>query len=171
MLWLQTPPWGRWLVATVLAVFALWVELRPESMVEHPFATVEILPGDEIGPSNTEERQIPQGLLAAVDAGVSSAAIKPGDPVLASDVVDRESHIPSGWWIVAADVPPNSTPGDQVRVVMLATGEVVEGVVTTALDDDPFSTASGAIAVEPTRAGDVAVAAADGEIAVLVSTG
>lgn len=171
MLWLQTPPWGRWLIAAGIATLALWVELRPEPMVDHPFAIIEILPGDEIGASNTETRAIPRGLLDAIDPGVSTAVIPAGDPVLASDVVDRQNHIPSGWWIVAADVPADSNPGDRVRLVLLATGEVVEGVVTSAFSDDPFSAASGAVAVEPARAGEVAMAAADGQVAVLVSTG
>ena len=171
MLWLQTPPWGRWLIASLLATLALWIELRPEPMVDHPFAIVEILPGDDIGVANTEMRPIPRSMLDSVGTGVSSGAIAPGDPVLASDVVESRSYIPSGWWIVGADVPANTNPGDRVRVVLLTTGEIVDGVVTSAFDDDPFSATSGAVAVEPDRAGEVAIAAADGEIAVLVSTG
>jgi hypothetical protein len=58
-----------------------------------------------------------------------------------------------------------------VRVVLLTTGEIVDGVVTSAFDDDPFSATSGAIAVDADSAGQVAMAAADGDIAVLVSTG
>ena len=72
---------------------------------------------------------------------------------------------------MGADVPADTNPGDRVRVVLLTTGEIVAGVVTSAFDDDPFSATSGAIAVEAGSAGQVAMAAADGEIAVLVSTG
>jgi hypothetical protein len=171
MLWLQTPPWGRWLIASLLATLALWIELRPEPTVEHPFAIVEIVPGDDIGAGNTENRRVPRDLFQSVGSGVASVAIKPGDPVLASDVVEKKSYVPTGWWIVAADVPIDTNPGDRVRVVLLATGEIVDGVITSAADDDPFSATSGAIAVEPGRSSEVAMAAADGEIAILVSTG
>ncbi len=171
MLWLQTPPWGRWLIASLLATLALWIELRPDPSVEHPFAITAIAIGDEVDTVNTEFRQIPKGLLEPVETGVATRSILPGDPVLASDVTDKQSHIPSGWWIVSADVPTKTSPGDRVRVVLLTTGEVVEGVVTSVSDDDPFAATSGAIAVEPNRAGEVAMAAADGQIAVLVSTG
>jgi hypothetical protein len=171
MLWLQTPQWGRWLIASLLATLALWIELRPEPTVDHPFAVIQILAGDEIGVVNTEMRPVPRGLLDSVGSGVSSSAIAAGEPVLASNVVEAQSHIPSGWWIVAADVPANTKPGDKVRVVLLITGEIVDGVITSAFNDDPFSATSGAIAVEADRAGEVAIAAADGQIAVLVSTG
>lgn len=171
MLWLQTPPWGRWLIASLLATLALWIELRPEPNVAHPFAITAIAIGDDVGTANTELRQVPKGLFEPVETGVATRSILPGDPVLTGDITDSQSHIPAGWWIIAADVPTDTSPGDRVRVVLLSTGEVVEGIVTSVGDDDPFAAASGAIAVEPDRAGEVAMAAADGQIAVLVSTG
>ena len=63
MLWLQTPQWGRWLIASLLVTLALWIELRPEPTVDHPFAIIQILAGDEIGVANTEMRPVPRGLL------------------------------------------------------------------------------------------------------------
>ena len=171
MLWLQTPPWGRWLIATLLAILALWIELRPEPLTDHPFAITRILPGEDIGLANTEMRQVPRGLFGPVGSGVAQNTVAAGDPVLASDVVGRDTYIPAGWWIVAADIPANVNPGDRVRVVLLSSGEMIDGVVTSAMSDDPFSTTAGAIAVKPGRAGEVAVAAAEGKIAVLVSTG
>jgi hypothetical protein len=140
-------------------------------MVQHPFAVVDILPGDEIGAVNTKMQLVAKGLLGPIGTGVSRDVVVAGEPVLASDVVARDSYIPDGWWIVAADIPPNVRPGDRVRVVLLNSGEMVDGVVTSGFTDDPFSNASGAIAVESSRASEVAVAAADGSIAVLVSTG
>lgn len=154
-----------------MASVALWVELRPEQMVQHPFAVAEILPGEEIGVANTEMRLVPNGLFGPVGDGVSRDVVDEGEPVLASDVVETDSYIPDGWWIVTADVPTNAKPGDRVRVVLLSSGEIVGGVVTSAITEDPFSNTSGSIAVEPSRASEVAIAAADGSIAVLVSTG
>lgn len=73
--------------------------------------------------------------------------------------------------MVSAEVPVGAHSGDTVTVVLLDTGEAVTGVIVTTSIDDGFSTSGGAIAIEPTSAISVARAAAEGRIAVLISTG
>jgi hypothetical protein len=102
---------------------------------------------------------------------VAAVAIEKGEPILVSDVGDGDSVIPPGWWVISADVPTIARAGDQVKVVLLDSGKVVEGVIAFSVPDDPFAATSGGIAVAPTSASEVAVAAADSRIAVLVSTG
>ena len=172
MLWLQSSPFGRWVAAGLLVAVALWVEFRPDPIVDHPFAIEAIAVGEELTSLNTETRRIPSGLLDLIrpDA-VATQTIESGEPILASHVGDGDSTIPAGWWVVAADVPAIARAGDQVKIVLLDSGKVVEGVIASSVSDDPFAAASGGIAVAPASASEVAMAAADSRIAVLVSTG
>ncbi|MEA1903971.1 MAG: hypothetical protein U9N56_10630 [Actinomycetota bacterium] len=172
MYWLQSPPWGRWFLAAALVVAALWSELRPESTTGHPFASTRILTGESIDAGNTEMRKIPVGLLESISVeGVAIREIAPGSPLLAADVVDRSNSIPTTWWIVEVEVPPHVRRGDDVKVVLLDTGEVIDGVLAFPASDDPFGTGNGGVALPPERASDVAVAAASSRVAVLVSAG
>ena len=172
MLWLQSPPIGRWVVAGLLVIVAIWVEFRPDPLVNHPFAIEAITGGEELTSLNTEIRRIPSDLLDPIDAeAVAARAIDKGEPILASDVGDENSAIPAGWWVISADVPPFARSGDRVRIVLLDSGKVVEGVIASSVPDDPFAAANGAIAVSPASASQVAMAAADSRIAVLVASG
>ena len=171
MIWLQTPPWGRWLLAALIVVVAVWFELRPESTVTHPFAAEDIARGDSIGAPNTKPREVPIGLLPDVPDGVvASRDIPAGAPILTADTTEAGSVVPPGWWMVSIDVPEGSRVGDRVLVVVIDTGLVVEGVVVSVPGSDPFSAATGGVAVPTDHAGTVAVAAVDGRVAVMVST-
>ncbi|MCZ6737626.1 MAG: hypothetical protein O7B77_06585 [Actinobacteria bacterium] len=172
MLWLQSPPLGRWIAAGLLVAVAIWLEFGPDPLVDHPFATEAIAVGEELTSLNTETRPIPSGLLDQVHPNaVAARVIEKGEPILASDVGDGDSVIPVGWWVISADVPAIARAGDRVKIVLLDSGKVVEGVIAFSVPDDPFAAASGGIAVAPASASEVAVAAADSRIAVLVSTG
>lgn len=172
MIWLQSPPWGRWLLAGLLVITALWMELRPDPLIDHPFAVMNISPGEEITTLNTDMRRVPSGLLdPPADGAVAKRPIAAGAPVLATDTGPRTSVVPSGWWVVSADVPRGAIVGDNVRIVILTSGEIVEGFVASAAEDDPFGSTSGGVAVQASVASQVAVAATNGQIAVLVSTG
>lgn len=172
MLWLQTPPWGRWIAAGLVVAAAFWVELRPEPLVDHPFAVTAIAPGDQVNESNTEPRRVPTGLFEPVELGqVAVRGVDTGSPVLGADVGEGRSVVPSGWWIVSTHVPPSATPGDAVSLILLESGSAVEGVVVTASVEDPFGDGSGGVAIPADSAAEVATAAANGRLAVLVSTG
>lgn len=172
MLWLQSPPWGRWLAAGCIVVLALWVELRPDPLGDHPFAANPIAAGETIDESNTDVRRVPVGLLDPVALGATaSRAVAEGSPILPADLSERLSLVPSGWWIVSTDVPLSAAVGDPVRLVMLEAGTTVEGVVASASVDDTFGVVSGGVAVPEEVAAEVATAAANGRLAVLVSTG
>lgn len=172
MIWLQTPPWGRWILATLIAATALWIELKPTDMVEHPFASVEIETGEAIDASNTDQRLVPSNLFEPIPTGsIANTPIALDDPVLASDVGAKGSRAPPGQWVVRADVPQGALPGDEVRLVLIDTSETFTGFVVSTRSDDPFADTIGSVAVDQEAAGAVAVAAAEGRLAVLVSTG
>ena len=172
MFWLQSPAWGRQVAAGLLVVIALWVELRPDPFVEHPFATETIASGVALTSQNTETRRVPQGLLNQVELdSVAVRDIQEGQPITTSDLTARDSAIPTGWWIVTADLPGHARSGDRVQIVLMDSGRVIQGVVVASSSDDPFAASSGGIAVAPEHASEIAVAAADSRIAVLISTG
>jgi hypothetical protein len=149
----------------------VWVELRPEPVVAHPFAAADIAAGEEIGEWNVQTREIPAGLLQEVAAeGIAVVAIPEGDPILASQVSEGDTPIPSGWWRFDIAIPQGADPGDEARVILIDTGESVPAVVASGTSDDPLGTGMGSVAVEPERAADVAAAASEGRVAIMVLT-
>lgn len=172
MLWFQPFPWGRWALVILIAAIAAYVEFRPDPSVEIPFALVEISPGEAIDAANTELRRIPAGLMEGARPGdVVSRTIPAGWPVMASAVGGQGETVPTGWWVVSVALPDGAQVGDDVKVVLLETGMEVDGVVAHPGSDDPFAAADGGVAVPPSTAADVAMASANGMLAVLVSTG
>ncbi|HEX9847598.1 MAG TPA: SAF domain-containing protein [Acidimicrobiia bacterium] len=172
MLWFQPTPWGRWAFVLLVAVVAVYVEFRPDPTIEQPFATSTIKPGEVIDETNTEQRPVPIGLIEAAALGeIATRSIPEGAPVLVTDVGVAGQTVPPGWWVVAVTLPVGVDPGDRVRLVLLDTGAEVEGVVAHPGVDDPFAAADGGVAVPSDTSAEVAVAAANGRLAVLVSTG
>jgi hypothetical protein len=172
MLWLQPIPWARWSAATAIAAIALWVELAPDPMTEHPFAIVDISQGEELTTANVELRKVPSGLLAPPGPGsVATRDMPAGTALGPGDISEPGEIVPPEWWVVATELPPDAHPGDRVRVVLLDDGTTVDGVVTSTETDDPFATGLGAIAVPPDLAAEVARATAEGRAVVLVGTG
>lgn len=170
MLWLQTPPWGRWIAAGLIVTGALWVELRPDPSVEHPFATEEIIAGVEIGDWNTRPQRIPAGVLEPVTlSGVALTDIAPGDPILASSVGDRDEEVPDGWWAIEIALPSSAGPGDRAEMVLLDTGSVVPAIVVAGVVDDPLASGLGSVAVSGEHAAEVAAAAVNGRVAVMIA--
>jgi len=172
MLWFQPTPWGRWALALLIAAVALYVELRPDAIVEQPFATTDLVPGDVVDDMNSEKRAVPAGVLDGAAFGdVLSRPVRSGDPVLRSDVGLGIEVVPTGWWEVSVTLPQGADIGDQVRLVLLDTGREVGGVVAHPGSDDPFAAADGGVAIPPESSAEVALAAAEGRLAVLISTG
>lgn len=172
MLWLQPMPWGRWALVILVAAGAAYVEFRPDSTIETPFATVAISPGEVIDDTNTELRRAPAGLLDSARRGdIAARSILAGSPVLATDVGEQGRTVPPGWWVVGVTLPEGAEVGEDVRLVLLDSATEVAGVVAHPGSDDPFAAADGGVAVPPESSSDVAMAAANGRLAVLISTG
>lgn len=172
MLWFEPLPLARWALVVLVAVVAAYIEFRPDPTVEQAFAVVAIEPGDTIDETNTELRLVPAGLIETAEPGaVATRAVAEGDPVLATDVVEESSMIPTGWWVLGVALPDGTRSGDRVRLVVLDDGTEVEGVVAHTGADDPYNAADGGVAVPSESSSAVARAAADGRLAVLISTG
>lgn len=172
MFWLQTPPWGRWALAALIAAFALWVELRPDPMVDHPFASQPIARGEALSAANTSMRQVPRGLFEPIpDEAVAGREIPTGSPVLQYFLGGNSADIPDGWWVVTVEVPRSARAGDRVRVVVVDTGQIIEGLVMSVGHPDAFTPYGGSIAVPGDQAPTVAAASAHGRVVLLVSPG
>ncbi len=169
---MQTPPWARWILSALIAGVALWVELGPDPTVSHPFAVVDIEAGDIVDETNTDGRRVAVGILAPVELGeTASVPIPAGDPILVTNLGDGAKSAPEGWWVMEVSLPRGARSGDDARLVLLDSGEVVEGRVVGAVDEDPLGSGLGMVAVDPERAGEAAVAAAEGRIAIMIATG
>lgn len=172
MLWLSSPPWGRWALAFLITCGALWVEFRPDPLVDHPFATQAISSGQEVGPWNTEMRRVPAGLLGeAITPGVALRDIETDEPILGSSIGQEDDRIPLGWWSIEVELPDRAMAGDDARIVLLDTGAVVSGIVVDAASDDPLGDGRGSLAVTPADAAAVAGAVAEGRAMVMIGTG
>lgn len=169
MLWLQNPQWGRWSIAVVLTILAIWAEFGPDPSVEHPFATRDIAAGEPIGPDNTEARPVPGGLLSPVPlTGFATRPFHPDEPITPGGVSDVPKSAPEGWWSIEIALPKGAIEGDAVELILLDSGVTVSGVVTSAPVLDPLSANSGTVAIAPDSALAVASSVANGRVAVLV---
>ena len=172
MIWLQRPPWAKWIAVSIVTVVAFWLEVRPDPMTEHPFAVRAIAAGEAIDDGNTEMRAVPAGLFTAPEDDTRALVdIPAGAPVLAEQTGPSRLIMPRGWWIVALDVPPEARVGDPVRLILFDEGRSVDGVISAVGSSDGFTASTGGVAVAPEVASEVAVAASNGRVAVLVSTG
>jgi hypothetical protein len=170
VIWLQTPSWGRWAAAIAIAAVSLWIEFRPETMTQHPFAVAEIAAGDTVDETNTEGRLVPVGTFAAIDLGqVARVAIREGDPVLASQLGDDGEVAPAGWWSLEMPLPLGARPGDAARIVLLDRDVVADAIVIEDPGEDPLGSGTGLVAVEEERAAEVARAAGEGRAVVMIA--
>ncbi len=171
MIWLDRPPWSKWVAVAAFSLFALWMEVKPEPVVDHPFATTDIEAGEQLGTHNTELRPLPKGLLEAPEAGAHAlAAIPAGAPVLAAHTGDESSVMPRGWLIVSMDVPQGALTGDRVKIALLDDGDLIDGVISSTGDSDGLTSSLGGVAVPSDLAPRVALAAIAGRVSVLVAT-
>jgi len=170
VIWLQSPPWGRWALALLIAAGALWVEFRPETTAPHPFAVADIAAGTLVDESNTETRMVPAGMFSPVETGMTAlGTIVSGDPVLASDLGELGSAIPEGWWSLEMELPRGAHNGDSARIVLLDSDDMASGIVVEEAEDDPLGSGLGLIAVEADRAAEVARAVGEGRAVVLIA--
>jgi hypothetical protein len=170
VIWLQTPPWGRWAVAVCIAVVSLWIEFRPEEMVPHPFTVDQITAGTTVDETNTETRMVPVGTFTEVELGqVARSTLPAGDPVLASQLGEENEMAPEGWWSLEMPLPIGAKRGDAARIVLLDSDVVAEAMVIEDADEDPLGSGTGLVAVESALAPDVARAAGEGRAVVMIA--
>ncbi len=180
MYWFSRPPYARYTAALLLVILAFWVELRPADMDTHPFADTTIAAGSPLDPSMFTWLQVPPGLLEPVTLeGTARHTIRAGEPLTPGAIDPDGVLIPPGWWTVEVPLPAESRPGDEVRLVLGPTdiggdSRLVDGIAMRAPppSSDPFGfeTAIGLVAIPGDRAAEVANAAGDRRITVLVRT-
>jgi hypothetical protein len=159
------------LAAILIVAGALWSELS-DATEEHPFAVTAIAPGDELSSDNTEMRTVPAGLFDPKPHGpYATRAYAPGDPIIASGTSTEPTVSRSDWWALEIGLPGGARVGDEVQIVLLDTGEVVDGIVHATRDEDPLGSGTGSVAVPPGSSASVAAAASAGRAVVLVSAG
>lgn len=172
MLWLQPFPLGRWLLAGLIVLAAVWVEFRPDPTVEHPFAVERIQSGDDLSSAPIEMRRIPAGLLEPVNTdAVALRTIEPGEPLMATSVGPANEALPEDWWVLEIELPSIARRGQQATLILLDSDSTVEGVILTAGSEDAFGSPLGAVAVPPEDVAEVASAAANGRVVVMIRGG
>lgn len=170
---MRRPPYLRWAAAVVVVLIALAVDLSQGATAPHPFVAEAAVVGTPISGVGIEWREVPVGLLEppALDAGYVGRSLRSGEPLLAGDV-SSESPIPDDWWAVPLALPPQATRGTTVRLVILESDLVVDGIVTSAAGSGSFGIEeAGLVAVPGDRAAPVAAAAATGNMTILIEAG
>ncbi len=171
MYWFRRPPYLRWALAALIVALAGAGELRGSPTAEHPFLAAAVPAGAEIDAEALELRTVPAGLLPAVDTEGARAArpLAPGEPLLPSDLTGAPAA-PAGWWLVPVRLPESVGAGREVRVVLLDPAGDVPGVVVAPGGEDGLGTRlPGLVAVPGAGAVDVARAAANDQVMVLVA--
>lgn len=177
MLWIARPPYLRWTAVGLLVAVSLWLEIRPESSVTHPFLTRDLAPGAPVEDA-LEWRPVAEGLLEPVaGTGYADRPLTAGQPLVRGDTTDAPAEVPPGWWLVDVAVPAEAAPGAQVQLVVLPSpgrrplppiGGVVTGVRTADFADDGLI---GSVALPPDLAATAAAAIAEERVSVLVQAG
>ncbi|MDH3731071.1 MAG: SAF domain-containing protein [Acidimicrobiia bacterium] len=170
MYWLGSPAYLRWLAAGLIIAGALFVEFRPTHKVDHPFAAEAMHRGEPL--SAVVWRPAPSDLLPMPDLDGSFAAvdIAKGEPLLPSHV-SGAGYIPPNWWSIPVAMPFAAPIGTSVQLVDGTTRQLIEGVIVAQPSDDPFAIDPAAlIAVPPDSAAAFAVAAATGQVTVLIAS-
>ena len=150
-------------------VVAIYLDVRPADTVDHPFAAVDVVPGQV---AEVELKQVPPDLFEAIDLEVLAETplgrtVRAGEPVLVSDLAPPVS-IPAGSFLVELPVPVGSGVGDHALVVFVGSeDEPVPGLVTS-VSFDEYGEPMGNVAVPGPVAAEVARAGAIGEAMVVL---
>ncbi len=176
MHWFRRPPYLRWALAALIFAAVAFTELRGPATVHHPFLAEPVAAGAPLSRAALEWRQVPRGLLPAVepDGRAAARALAAGEPLLPSSL-DAGAGVPDGWWSVPVALAPGTAPGTEVRLVVLgpegAALDTVPGLVVAPAGEDPFGAAApGLVAVAGDVASAVAAASARDRVVVLLAT-
>ena len=174
--WLQRPPIARYVAAGFLLLFAAWVELRPITTVERPFASVDVSVGAVLDDSVVEWRDVPTGALPAIDpTGFAAVSIPAGTPLTSAVIIESTPGPPDGWWTMELALSAETKPGTDLQLVVIpGPGEdsvpPIPAIVIRPGTSEAFGAGSpGLVAVPPERATDAAIAASGGKLTVLAA--
>jgi hypothetical protein len=169
VLWLGKPPYLKWLAAGALTVAAFVWDLSERATEPFPFAASDLVRGQPITAVDVEWRELPSGALVLpelVDA-TASVTIRLGDPIVPS-LVSSAPPLPAESWAVPLPLPIGAAPGTAVKLVF-ADGTDITGVVIQSASEDPLGFATtGLVAVTGQAVNAVALAAANGDLVVLI---
>lgn len=169
MLWMSKPPYLRWFAAGAVILAAFVWDLSNRATTPYPFAATDLVRGSLISGEAIEWRDAPTGVFAIPDLNQATASvdIAEGDPITRS-VLGSSISIPQGWWSVPIALPPATTSGVTIRVV-LPNGDSVSGIVMQAATSDNFGALGTATVAFPSGAAElVAQMAALGELVILI---
>jgi hypothetical protein len=169
VLWLGRPPYLRWFAAAALVAAALVWDVSERSTEPFPFAAAELSRGQAIVPDDVEWRQIPVGSLTQphLEGATAAVAIAAGDPIVGSLISDA-STVPLNSWAVPVPLPLGAVQGTSVNLVFSDGTDVLGIIVQPATEDSLGFTTEGLVAVEGVAANAVALAAANGDLVVLI---
>ncbi len=170
VLWLERPPYLRWLAAGLLLVAGLYLDLADRATEPYPFTVVAVGAGDAVDDAMIEWREVPVGLLGppAAPGGAAVRSLDPGDPLTASTLT-AAAVVPPGWWSVPMERPESVAAGSRVRLISADPPLDAEGVVTAPPTRDTFSVVSpGLVAVPADQAASAAQASQRGTLTVLL---
>ena len=174
MYWLRRPPYLRYLAAVLILAGAAWLEFRQPALVLHPFATEPVPVGVNIEEGPSEWREVPADLLPPVSShGVTRRRVPEGHPFLPADLDSATRHVPEGWWALEVRLTERAQVGQQLQLVVMtsAGASAVPGIVLEGSDRGSgldFGESLGLVAVPGEEAVSVAIAAAEGRLAVLI---
>ena len=165
---MTSPPWLRWFAAAAIVLLAAYLDLRPPSGMDYPFAVDPAEPGQAVA---VEWRTVPDGLLPSAESNLKGAAarrIGAGDPLVDGSL--RAGPVaPADWWAVPAALPVGADVGSQVLIVVHNPPTQTLGVVVRSGSVGGFGNESdGLVAVSPDAAAAVAIALAAQQATVLV---
>lgn len=170
MLWLQPPPYLRWLAAGILVAAAAWSEFAPAPGVEINVLAGDVTAGTPLDPDLVQTRRVADaGFVTVTPHGVALIDLKAGDPLLASMV--GEVSIPADWVTIDAELPEGARPGQTAVAIVTAAPEGAQpiefpAVVVRAGRQDAFGAAAGSIAVPPEWAASAGQAVAEGRLVI-----
>jgi hypothetical protein len=168
--WLARPPYLRWVAAAALVVAAFLWDLRGSSDILYPFAASAIAAGATITEAEVDWRRVPKGTMVLPDLSdpVAARDLPAGEPIVPS-AVSATTTIPEGWWSVSVPLPATAVPGTRIHLIDAGSGVETDGIVVAAGSHDLMSfEESGMAAVPPEVATQIAIAARDGTLVLLL---
>lgn len=169
VLWLGRPPYLRWSAAAILLVAAVVWDLSERATEPFPFAATDLSRGQPIEPDDIQWRDVPVGSMTRPQLGdpVAAVAIAEGDPIVRSLLAVAVAP-PLNGWAVPIPLPVGAVAGTPVSLVF-ADGTDVEGtIIRSATEDSLGFKTDGLVMVEDGDANAVALAAANGDLVVLI---